>query len=96
MTQSAQVVIVGGGIMGASLLYHLAKEGWSDCVLVERAELTSGSTWPVIICSNTLRVCSRDRCWPVCIDSMISVKTGGKGMGVLKRYPPQFPKEYLS
>ena len=45
MTQSAQVVIVGGGIMGASLLYHLAKEGWSDCVLVEKAELTSGSTW---------------------------------------------------
>ena len=45
MTQSAQVAIVGGGIMGASLLYHLAKEGWSDCVLVEKAELTSGSTW---------------------------------------------------
>ncbi len=45
MIQSAQVVIVGGGIMGASLLYHLAKEGWSDCVLVEMAELTSGSTW---------------------------------------------------
>jgi dimethylglycine dehydrogenase len=45
MTQSARVVIVGGGIMGASLLYHLAKEGWRDCVLVEKAELTSGSTW---------------------------------------------------
>ena len=39
------VVIVGGGIMGTSLLYHLAKEGWTDCVLVEKAELTSGSTW---------------------------------------------------
>ncbi|MDH3473468.1 MAG: FAD-dependent oxidoreductase [Rhodospirillales bacterium] len=45
MKTEAQVVIVGGGIMGASLLYHLAKEGWSDCVLVEKAELTSGSTW---------------------------------------------------
>ncbi|MEO1193571.1 MAG: FAD-dependent oxidoreductase [Pseudomonadota bacterium] len=43
--RQAKVVIVGGGIMGASLLYHLAKEGWSDCVLIEKAELTSGSTW---------------------------------------------------
>ncbi|MCP4328213.1 MAG: FAD-dependent oxidoreductase [Alphaproteobacteria bacterium] len=41
----ARVVIVGGGIMGCSLLYHLAKEGWHDCVLIEKAELTSGSTW---------------------------------------------------
>ncbi len=38
-------MIVGGGITGASLLYHLAKEGWTDTVLVEKAELTSGSTW---------------------------------------------------
>ncbi len=45
MRTQAQVVIVGGGIMGASLLYHLAKEGWTDCILVEKAELTSGSTW---------------------------------------------------
>ncbi len=44
-THHARVVIVGGGIMGTSLLYHLAKEGWSDCVLLEKAELTSGSTW---------------------------------------------------
>ena len=42
---SAQVVIVGGGITGASLLYHLAHEGWTDTLLVEKAELTSGSTW---------------------------------------------------
>src|SRR5262245_54005370 len=41
----ARVVIVGGGIVGCSLLYHLAKAGWSDCVLIEKAELTSGSTW---------------------------------------------------
>ena len=45
MQDQAQVVIVGGGVMGASLLYHLAKEGWTDCVLIEKAELTSGSTW---------------------------------------------------
>ena len=42
---TAQVVIVGGGICGASLLYHLAHEGWTDTLLVEKAELTSGSTW---------------------------------------------------
>ena len=42
---SAQVVIVGGGICGASLLYHLAHEGWNDTLLIEKAELTSGSTW---------------------------------------------------
>lgn len=45
MSQHARVVIIGGGIMGASLLYHLAREGWTDCVLLEKAELTSGSTW---------------------------------------------------
>ncbi len=43
--ESAQVVIVGGGICGASLLYHLAQEGWTDTLLIEKAELTSGSTW---------------------------------------------------
>lgn len=41
----ARVVIVGGGIMGCGLAYHLAHEGWSDIVLLEKAELTSGSTW---------------------------------------------------
>ena len=41
----ARVVIVGGGMMGASLLYHLAEEGWTDSVLIEKNELTSGSTW---------------------------------------------------
>jgi dimethylglycine dehydrogenase len=45
MSQEARVVVIGGGIMGVSLLYHLAEEGWSDCLLVEKAELTSGSTW---------------------------------------------------
>ncbi|MFM8681508.1 MAG: FAD-dependent oxidoreductase [Alphaproteobacteria bacterium] len=41
----AQVVIVGGGIAGCSLAYHLAKLGWRDVVLLERARLTSGTTW---------------------------------------------------
>jgi len=45
MKTNARIVVVGGGIMGASLLYHLALEGCSDTLLIEKSELTSGSTW---------------------------------------------------
>jgi len=45
LPSQARVVIVGGGIMGCGLAYHLTHEGWSDVVLLEKAELTSGSTW---------------------------------------------------
>lgn len=45
MKSHARVVIIGGGIMGVGLLYHLALEGWTDIVLIEKGELTSGSTW---------------------------------------------------
>jgi len=45
MKSEARVVVIGGGVVGVSTLYHLAKKGWSDVVLVERKELTSGSTW---------------------------------------------------
>ena len=45
MKSSTQVVVIGGGVVGASVLYHLTKAGWTDVVLVERRELTSGSTW---------------------------------------------------
>ena len=41
----ARVVIIGGGVVGCSTLYHLAKKGWTDCVLLEKNELTAGSTW---------------------------------------------------
>ena len=41
MQTSARVVIIGGGIMGASLLYHLAELGWTDCLLIEKDELLS-------------------------------------------------------
>jgi dimethylglycine dehydrogenase len=42
---TARVVIIGGGAVGTSCLYHLAKAGWTDCVLLEKNELTAGSTW---------------------------------------------------
>ncbi len=41
----ARVIIIGGGVVGVSALYHLAKAGWTDCVLLEKNELTAGSTW---------------------------------------------------
>ncbi len=45
MKTQARVVVVGGGVVGASVLYHLAKAGWTDVMLLERRELTAGSTW---------------------------------------------------
>ena len=45
MKTHARAVVIGGGVVGVSTLYHLGKKGWSDSVLVERKELTSGSTW---------------------------------------------------
>ena len=45
MKDRAQAVVIGGGLVGCSILYHLAKAGWTDVVLLERDELTSGSTW---------------------------------------------------
>ncbi len=45
MKTHVQVAVIGGGVVGASVLYHLAKRGWTDVVLIERDELTSGSTW---------------------------------------------------
>ncbi len=43
--ETARVVIIGGGAVGVSALYHLAKAGWTDCTLLEKTELTAGSTW---------------------------------------------------
>jgi dimethylglycine dehydrogenase len=45
MRTHVQAVVIGGGVVGASVLYHLTKAGWKDVLLIERAELTSGSTW---------------------------------------------------
>ena len=61
----ARIVIIGGGIMGVGLLYHLAEEGCSDALLIEKGELTSGSPGPktTSIGSNTCRVL------PITLDS---------------------------
>ena len=45
MKSHYRVVVIGGGVVGASVLYHLTKFGWSDVALLERSELTAGSTW---------------------------------------------------
>ena len=45
MQEHAKVVVIGGGVVGCSILFHLAKMGWKDVVLLERNELTSGSSW---------------------------------------------------
>jgi dimethylglycine dehydrogenase len=45
MRTHARVVVIGGGVVGVSTLYHLTRKGWSDVVLLERSELTAGSTW---------------------------------------------------
>ena len=45
MQSHARVVVVGGGAVGANILYSLTRRGWTDVVLLERNELTSGSTW---------------------------------------------------
>ena len=45
MRSHAQVVVIGGGVVGCSVIYHLTRLGWKDVVLIERSELTSGSTW---------------------------------------------------
>ena len=53
MRSHARVVIIGGGSLGINLLYHLTKAGWTDIALVEKGELTSGSTWHAAgLCSN--------------------------------------------
>ena len=45
MKSHVRVAVIGGGVVGCSVLYHLTKFGWRDVVLIERSDLTSGSTW---------------------------------------------------
>ena len=45
MKRHTRVVVIGGGVVGCSVLFHLAKYGWSDALLIERSVLTAGSSW---------------------------------------------------
>jgi len=55
MQDSARVVIIGGGIVGCSTAYHLTRMGWEDVVILEKGELTSGSTWHAAVLVGQLR-----------------------------------------
>ena len=48
LKEDAEVVIIGGGVLGTSIAYHLAKKGLKDVVLLEKSELTAGSTWHAV------------------------------------------------
>lgn len=54
MKEDAEVVIIGGGVLGTSIAYHLAKQGMKDVVLLEKSELTAGSTWHAV---SRLHIC---------------------------------------
>ena len=59
--EQARAVVIGGGITGTSVVYHLAKAGWRDVVLLEKDELTSGSTCHAAAAHTTLRCASWSR-----------------------------------
>ena len=67
MTMQARVVVIGGGAMGVSLLYHLTKLGWADVMLVEKNDLTHGSTWHAAgLCTHFAHNARRSwRCAPI-------------------------------
>jgi len=88
---TARVVIVGGGVMGISLLYHLALEGWTDTILVEKDELTSGSTWhaagqcPSFIANyNLAKVHAYSNDLYARLESMTGESTGWRGVGGIR------------
>ena len=70
----ARVVIVGGGVMGCGLAYHLAHEGWTDIVLLEKAELTSGSTWHA---AGQITYATSSYSLGKCVDYNIGLYAGG-------------------
>ncbi len=91
MRSHARVVIVGGGAMGISLLYHLAEEGWTDALLIEKGALTSGSTWhaagqcPSFIADHTMaRVHAHGNELYARLEAMTGIPTGWRGVGGIR------------
>lgn len=92
LPDKAQVVIVGGGIIGCSVAYHLTKFGWNDVVLLERDQLTSGTTWHAagLVVSGMLSdetstdifTCSRDLY--AHLEQETGLATGFKAIGYLQ------------
>ncbi|MBM3126168.1 MAG: FAD-binding oxidoreductase, partial [Chloroflexi bacterium] len=102
MKSQARVVIVGGGMMGVGLLYHLALEGWTDCILVEKGELTSGSTWhaagqcPSFISSYTMAQIHHysNTLYPR-LEAMTGQATGWHGTGGIRFATNQIELDYF-
>ena len=70
LPKSTKVIIVGGGIAGCSTAYHLAKFGWKDVILLERDQLTLGTTWhaAVIVIPALLTPGTREKIWKIPIN----------------------------
>lgn len=97
MQSHAKVVIIGGGMMGVGLLYHLAEEGWTDCVLIEKGALTSGSTWhaagqcPSFVANyNMAKIHHHSNTLYPKLEEMTGMATGWHGCGGIRlAYRPQ-------
>ena len=68
LPSQARVVIIGGGVIGCSIAYHLTKLGWRDVLLLERKQLTCGTTWHAagLLTTKSIRTaCNRCGRWPM-------------------------------
>ena len=68
----AKAVVIGGGVVGCSILYHLAKLGWKDVALLERSELTSGSSWHA---AGMIHTINADSCYLQTVFDRLNRKT---------------------
>ena len=96
MRSQARVVIIGGGVMGIGLLYHLAEEGWTDTLLIEKGALTSGSTWhaagqcPSFIADHTMaKVHAHGNDLYARLESMTGIPPDGTGSAGSGSRPPR-------
>ena len=76
MKSHTRVVVIGGGVVGCSVLYHLTKFGWTDVVLLERSELTSGSTWHAAGGMHTIKTVGGCEFTAMVEGEMVKIKDG--------------------